>query len=149
MKTRAKLMILVGVVIVNVGCTDNPQFAANTGTDSTGDISDDKNLLGSWSRSFEEEQRGSGVEVFRPSESREFPLAWYRMRYVLNEDHSCEWLVLDPLDAHFMTSGRWDADPQDKTVILVYDADGAVVESVSFRVVELTADILRIKRMSN
>jgi hypothetical protein len=48
-----------------------------------------------------------------------------------------------------MTSGRWDVDPQDKTVILIYDEDGAVVESVSFRVVELTADILRIKRISN
>ena len=57
------------------------------------------------------------------------------------------WLVLHPRDAHFMTSGRWDVDPQDKTVILVYDEDGAVVEFVSFRVVELTADILRIKMM--
>jgi hypothetical protein len=48
-----------------------------------------------------------------------------------------------------MTSGTWDVDHRDKTVILVYDADGVVVESVSFRVVELTAEILRIKRISN
>ena len=48
-----------------------------------------------------------------------------------------------------MTSGTWGVDPHDKTIILIYDADGEVVEKVSFRVVELTADILRVKGISN
>ena len=72
----------------------------------------------------------------------------FRRRYVFNEDRSCEWLVLHPTDAHYMTSGTWGVDPHDKMVILIYDTDG-LVESVSFRVVELTAEILRVKRISN
>ena len=144
-----KLMILAAVVVFSVDCTDGSQIAANTGTDSTDDVSTDTNLFGSWTRSFEEEQRGNDVEVYRPSESREFPPAWYRMRYDFTENRDCRWLVLHPRDAHFMTSGRWDVDPKDKKVILIYDANGVVVKSASFRVVELSANILRIKRMSN
>jgi len=143
MKTRTKFIILAAVIVVNVSCTESPQLAAYKGNDY------DKNLLGSWSHSFEEEPTQGEVEIYRPTESREFLPAWFRMRYVFNEDRSCDWLVLHPADAHYMTSGVWSVDPHDKMVILVYDAEGLVVERVSFTVVELTAEILRVKRISN
>jgi hypothetical protein len=136
-------MILAAVVVVNVNCTERLQHTAYK------DINEFNNLLGSWSRSFEEEPMQGDVEIYRPTESREFPPAWFRRRYVFNEDRSCEWLVLHPTDAHYMTSGTWDVHPLDKAVILVSDAGGTVVENVSFRVVELTAEILRVKRISN
>jgi hypothetical protein len=147
---KTKVLILAAVVVVNVSCFDikRPQLAAYKEIDLTRDIYE-KNLLGSWSHSFEEEPGQDDVEIYRPTESRGFPLAWFRMRYVFNEDRSCEWLVLHPADAHYMTSGSWDVDHRDKTAILVYGADGVVVERVSFRVVELTTEILRIRRISN
>ena len=143
MKTRTKVMILFVVIVANASCIERPQLPDYKGNDY------DKNLLGSWSHSFEEEPTQGEGEIYRPTESREFPPAWFRMRYVFNEDRSCDWLVLHPADAHYMTSGEWNIDPHDKMVILVYDTDGLVVEKVSFAVVELTAEILRIKRISN
>jgi hypothetical protein len=146
LKTITKVLILAAVVVVNVSCMDigRPQFRPYKGN------AYDKNLLGSWSHSSEDEPRQvHNVQIYRRTESREFLPAFFRMRYVFNEDRSCEWLVLHGADRHYMTSGTWDVDHRDKTVILVYDADGVVVESVSFRVVELTAEILRIKRISN
>jgi hypothetical protein len=135
-------MILAAVIVVNISCTESPQLPAYKGNDYN------KNLLGSWSRSFEEEPIHGDVQIYRPTESREFPPAMYRRRYVFNKDRTCEWLVLHPTDAHYMTSGTWIVDPHDRMVILVYDADG-LVENVSFRVVELTAEIMRIRRISN
>jgi hypothetical protein len=150
LKTKTKVLILAAVVVVNVSCIDieRPQFTAYKEIDLTRDIYE-KNLLGSWSHSFEEEPMQGDIDIYRPTESGEFPPAWFRRRYVFSEDRSCEWLVLHPADAHYMASGSWDVDHRDKTAILVYDADGVVVENVSFRVVELTADILRIKSISN
>jgi len=140
-------MFLAAVVVVSISCTVDQQVAAYKEIDLTRNIYE-KNLLGSWSRSLEEEPIPDDVEYYRPTGSREFPPTWFRMRYVFNEDQSCQWLVLHPADAHYMTSGTWKVDPHDKTVILIYDADGEVVESRSFRVVELTADILRVERIS-
>ena len=145
MKTKTKVLILAAVVVVNVSCIDigRPQLRPYKGN------AYDKNLLGSWSHSFEEEPRQvHDVQIYRPTESREFLPALFRRRYVFNKDRTCEWLVLHPTDAHYMTSGTWIVDPHDRMVILVYGTDG-LVENVSFRVVELTAEIMRIRRISN
>ena len=106
-----------------------------------------QNLIGDWVRSFEEEQPGSEIEVFRPSESREFEPSWFRMRYVIHEDGNCEWLVLHARDAHFMATGRWEVDTLGETVVRIFDSEGALVTQASFRVIELTPEVLRIKKM--
>ncbi len=138
----------MAVVVINVSCTENPQLATYKEFEATHVIYE-KNLSGSWTRSFEEELNQDDVEVYRPTESKEFLPAWFRLRYVFNEDRSCEWLVLHSSDAHYMTTGTWGVDPLDKKVILIYDPDGIVVEYRSFRIVELTGEILRVKRISN
>ena len=148
MKTSTKAMILAAIVVITVSCSESQQVTAYKEVNLTR-ANYEKNLLGSWSRSLEEEPKQDDVEYYRRTESREFLPSWFRMRYVFNEDQSCLWLVLHPADAHYMTSGTWGVDPHDKTIILIYDADGEVVEKVSFRVVELTADILRVKGISN
>jgi len=147
-----KLVILAAVVSVNVSCAESPQSSADNRIVSTIAIYDVKNLVGSWSRSYEEEpiQTDPEVahpEVYRPTESREFPPSWFRMRYVFNEDRSCDRFVLHPADAHYMTSGAWAVDPDDERVIWVYDADGVVNSAVSFRVIELTEELLRVERL--
>ena len=150
MKAKISVLILVAVISVNVSCTDvgRPELTAYKEVDLTRDLYE-TNLMGSWSRSLEEEPDHDGVQIYRRTESKEFQTVWFRMRYVLNEDHSCQWLVLHPSDMHYMTSGTWEVDPRDKTVILIYDADGEIAKTVSFEVIELGADLLRIKRLSN
>ena len=143
-KTVSLVMALI-MGLFGVGCNDASPLSANFLANQVVD----KDLLGSWTRSFEEEEVGSAIEVYRPSESREFPPAWFRMRYVFHVDGACEWLVLHPTDAHFMTMGRWGVDRGDRAVVFVYDATGSLVKHASFRIDELTSEILRITRMSN
>lgn len=142
MRANARIVALVAVIAVGISCTESPQPTGYKLNEY------DEDLLGGWSRSFEEEPAQSEIEIFRRTDSRDFAAAMFRRRYVFYEDHTCEWLVLHPSDAHYMTSGSWTVDPHDRKVILVYDADG-LVENVSFRIVELTAEILRVTRISN
>ena len=86
MKVRAILLILVGMSVVGVACREDSQDPLNAGDQSTDVIVNYESLAGNWVRSFEEERQGSEIEVYRPHDSREFPPAWYRMRYVLNEE---------------------------------------------------------------
>ena len=134
-----------GLVVAVSGC----QVRSQQVVDSADATLQARNLAGGWTRSFEEETPESGIEIYRPTASRDFPATWFRMRYELHEDGTCEWLVLDPADAHFMAQGRWVPDPADDAVIRVYDSQGVPVEEASFRIVELTPDVLRITRASN
>ncbi len=104
-------------------------------------------LFQSWVHSYEEEQETSAecVQLFRPSEYKEFAPSRFRMRYVFNEDGTCEWLFLHPADAHYMKQGTWEAAPGDSKVVLIYDTDGTIDESVSFRIVEIEEELLRIE----
>lgn len=45
-----------------------------------------------------------------------------------------------------MKRGTWEEDPQNSNVILIYDTDGTLMESVSFRIVEIEKDLLRVRR---
>ncbi len=123
------------------GCREDPQ---QTGTTKDIDLS---YLFRSWIRSYEEEPRTQtgSVNIFRPIEFKQFPPSQFRMRYIFSEDGKCEWLFLHPTDAHFMKQGTWRTDPQDSRVILIYDANRKLVESVSFRIIEIGEDLLRVK----
>jgi hypothetical protein len=128
-------------LLLAAGCGEDPQ---RTGIPKDLDLS---HLLQSWTRSYEEEPRTptGSVHMFRPIEFKQFPPSWFRMRYIFSEDGVCEWLFLDPADAHFTKLGRWETDPQDEKVILIYDANGTLVESVSFRIIEIDEDLLRVE----
>ncbi len=102
-------------------------------------------LFQSWTHSFEEETPGEDTQIFRPSDFKPFPVTRFRMQYVFRADGTCEWLVLDPADAHYMTRGTWKLAPASE--VWIYDARGQRVKSVSFQIVQLEANRLRIRRL--
>ena len=134
-------IILCSVLLLAAGCNENPQ---RTGISEDVDLT---HLLQSWMRSYEEEPRTptESVHLFRPGGFEDFPPSRFRMRYIFSEDGRCEWFFLHPADAHFMKQGTWEADPRDNRIILIYDTNGTLVESVSFRIVEIEEDLLRVE----
>jgi hypothetical protein len=139
--TLLAIVVSLSATLLAAGCTEDTQQTA---------VPDDPDLtllLQSWARSYEEETGSSTKpgQVFRPSDFKQFPATWFRMRYIFGEDRKCEWLVLHPSDAHFMKQGTWTADPRDDRVILIYDTNGTLVESVSFKILELEENLLRVE----
>lgn len=101
-------------------------------------------LVGSWTHSFEEDAGASAIQWFRPSESRAFMDAWFRMRYEFHADGTCEWLWLSPIDAHEMRPGTWERDAKDPRLVRIYDEDGNLLEWVSFRLLGLDGALMRV-----
>ena len=100
-----------------------------------------KDLFQHWVDSREEQKdRGGKEQIFRPATSRQFPPSRFRMAYKFSEDGECEWMFLDPADGHHFKPGKWEIDSGDKSVLKI-TADG---RTNSFRIVELSKDILRL-----
>jgi hypothetical protein len=134
--------MVCSVALLAIGCTGEEE---ETGAPNDADLTQ---LLQSWVHLFEEEAQGQtdAVHWFRPDGFKEFPPSRFRMRYSFRQDGECEWLFLHPGDAHFMKQGTWEGDPQNSNVILIYDTDGTLMESVSFRIVDIAKDLLRVRR---
>jgi hypothetical protein len=99
-------------------------------------------LLKSWTHSYEENTSES-IDIYRPSDYKDFAVSRFRQVYDFREDNICYYLVLSPIDAHYMAEGKWSyqaAGPKVK----IMDADGAVVHELE--IMELTVDLLRTKR---
>ena len=112
----------------------NGEIAAPKGVDI-------KDLFQHWVHSPEEQKDPDVKEqIFRPAKSRQFPPSRFRMAYKFSEGGDCEWMFLDPADGHHFKPGKWEIDPGDKSVLKL-TADGS---TNSFRIVELTKDILRL-----
>lgn len=78
-------------------------------------------VIGCWTQSIEEEN--TEERVYRPCDYKEFSTERFRMVFDLFDDHTCEYKVLSPSDAHFMTSGIWLFESD---VLTIYDYDGEI-----------------------
>ena len=101
---------------------------------------DRKDLFQHWVRSTEEDLPGETVWVFRPAASREFPPSRFRMAYKFARDGSCEFYFLSPDDAHRFKACTWTVGASPKAILQIVGEGTAT----SFRVVELTRDVLRL-----
>ncbi len=94
-----------------------------------------------WIHSREEQKDPNAIEqIFRPAGSRPFPPSRFRMAYQFSKNGDCQWMDLDPADAHHFKPGTWELDPAEKSLLKI-TKDG---ETESFRIVELTKEILRL-----
>ena len=115
---------------------------ADEGSELSEDL-DNQDLYQSWRHSWEEEQEADTIRIYRPSNYKDFPLGWFRMKYVFVENGDCEWLYLYPADAHYMKTGKWKVDLDDTQVLHIYDETGKWVKPLSFRIIELKKELLR------
>jgi len=99
-------------------------------------------LFQHWVRSYEEEQPGQTLQIFRPASSKAFPPSRFRMAYKFARNGSCEWYVLSPDDAHHFDACTWSFAGADKTRLQITQAGGA---ATTFKVVELSGDVLRLE----
>lgn len=90
----------------------------------------------SWSHSWEEQQ--DSVQIYRPTQGREFPALRYRQEYIFNKDSTASWSALAANDGHYYLNGRWRYDGENQ--ILIMDMMGKEVNRLT--ILELTKDIL-------
>gem|GEM_PF-955213 len=94
-----------------------------------------------WTHS-REEQSSQEIEIYRPSNFKEFPLSRYRQIFSFRDNNRCDYLVLAENDAHFMASGSWEYD--DKTrIVRIFNSNFELQHE--FEIVEIAGNLLKIK----
>lgn len=96
-----------------------------------------------WVHSYEE-QDTYYPQLFRPIDYKEFGASRFRMQYTFNQDGSCQWMVLDPTDAHYLQTGTFVRKEQ---AVHIYDTDGSLQETISFKIKNLKKNLLEITRI--
>lgn len=94
-----------------------------------------------WMRSVEEEKRGSAEQLYRPAGARPFPPSRFRMQYRFYKSGKCDWRFLSPDDSHRFVPGAWRVEAAHPPVLRIVQGK----ETVSFRVLSLTKDALRLQ----
>lgn len=95
----------------------------------------------SWTQSSED-KISDDIEIYRPSDSKDFPTSRYRQILEFEDNDVCKYLVLAPNDGHYMETGNWEFD--DKTnIIKISNSDSEMI--YEFEMMELTQDILKLK----
>lgn len=141
MKSPALVLATILFTALFVACNEDRPVAP------TPPDFDPADLVGRWGRSFEEESEvDPRVEWYRAADSRDFPPARFRMVYEFRADGRCEYPWLSPVDAHQTRAGTWDFDDADPKSILITDTENVALDHLSFRVVSVNDDLLRIDR---
>lgn len=133
---RAPTYLTLLVLIALPGCSLLP----GTGGDGW-PVVDEASLTQHWVHSYEEEPQGSSPDMYRPSGYTDFPPSRFRMQYIFEEGGDCQWYYLAPNDAHHFRSGTWRL--VEGNVLQVEQGE----ETVRYRVVELSEEVLRLRRL--
>lgn len=98
-----------------------------------------------WVHAYEEDPADAGeAQVYRPNDHQAFPPSRFRMQYVFERGGSCDWYYLAPTDGHHFRPGTWRLDPNDEAVLHIEQGE----QTVSYRIIELTETLLRMKPLA-
>jgi len=128
-----KLILLSAVfttVIMLVGCENK-----------NGEITQRSLLEKSWAHAYEEDI-SEEIEMYRPSDSNDFPLSRYRQVYNFEKSNACEYLVLAANDGHYMERGIWTYNEKSNIITIFNSGFEKLYE---FEVVELTVNLLKLR----
>ena len=98
-------------------------------------------LRKSWSRSYEEEI-SKEIQIYRPSNYKEFPPSRYREVFEFEANNVCRYLILAENDGHYMENGKWEYNESTK-IIKIFNSNSEI--KYEFEVVELTNDLLKLR----
>ena len=101
-------------------------------------------LENSWTHSSEESMPGQ-IEVYRPSNYKEFPQSRYRQIFNLKNNNLCDYLVLLPNDGQYMKNGNWEFDEKSNN-IKIYNENSEVL--YEYEVIELRDNLLKLKAIN-
>lgn len=129
-----RMLILVAISIIFYSCKTE-EGCGNEPIQS---------LMGCWWHSYEEDI-SNDILIFRPcnDQDQEIPLSRFRSVYVLKDEGSCEYLVLHPLDAHYMEEGKWDYNACTGIIQVKTLKDSSIFE---MEVMDLEEDKLTVKQ---
>ena len=132
MKTVKSVLLILVVIFVSCKEKSNP---VSSDVDFT-------YFTTSWTNSFEEETINHEIEIFRPSNYKEFPKSRYREGLIFAQDSNCSYLVLAPNDGHYFQNGKWSFVNREKNIVQILDTSGAAYKK--FQIVELKQDLLKL-----
>lgn len=74
----------------------------------------------------------------------DFPSNRFRQVFHFKEDNICDYLVLSPVDEHYMDTGMWEYNDITR-IMLIMDNNNDI--KFEFKIIELSEDLLIIKRI--
>lgn len=95
----------------------------------------------SWTQSFEE-KTSEGIEIYRPSDYIDFPIARFRQILTFHDNNVCEYLVLAENDAHYKEKGRWEYEGETNSIKVLKSNSEMLYE---FVIIALTDNLLKLK----
>jgi hypothetical protein len=101
---------------------------------------DYSDLFQSWTHSFEEQT--DSVQIFRPTNSRQFPISRFRQILEFHSDSTCNYLAVGTNDYTYMVAARWSIISHNDRILAIFDTTGEL--AFRFKVVELQQDLLRL-----
>jgi hypothetical protein len=126
-----KLRIVFILIFIISGCSDNSIVSEQNFNLS--------NLYKEWIHAYDEET--DSVQIYRPSDFKEFQASWFRQVYEFNSDNSCKYLVLSPTDAHYFEDGIWDYTSTNE-LLKIFDINGNII--TEYKIVELNENLLKL-----
>ena len=124
--------LILALAIVLMGCEEEATTSENA------------HLYQAWTHAFEEQENANSTRlIFRPSDSQTFAASRFRESYEFGADGSCEYLFLDPADAHHFRTGSFIYDSRTQ-VLEIRDANDEVYST--FLLVEVDRDRLILDR---
>jgi len=134
------LLLVLALVSYSPGLKSTAAAPMPSGVSGISSGIDTAHLCRHWVHSVEEQTPNEKVQIYRPADFKQFPASRFRMQYIFYKNGDCEWYYLSPDDAHRFKSGKWRIDSKDKNVLQIVKRDSME----SYRIIELTKDILRI-----
>ncbi|QCX38066.1 hypothetical protein FF125_06355 [Aureibaculum algae] len=128
MKIKKLLPFIFGLIFTTISCSSddvdlNPNYPSE--------------FINTWLESYEE-----SYGIYRPSDYKIFPESIYRQSYTFMINNECEYLVLSPVDAHYIEKGYWEYIEKDN-VINIYNPDKELFKKL--KVTSIAAELLQIE----
>ncbi|WKV13771.1 hypothetical protein [Marivirga harenae] len=89
-------------------------------------------------------ERGETIQVFYPCGDDRLTPSWFRDTYRFYSNNKCEYLVLSPVDAHYMQEGLYFYDVE-TSILKIENLEGDFIKK--YIVVEIGPDHLKLAEL--
>ena len=94
-----------------------------------------------WVHSYEEQNGQKIPNIFRPKDSRDFPISRFRMEFGFDQSGQCNYKFLSPTDAHEIRDCVYT---KVGNAVYLYDSGGASLSHLAFTIESVSKDEMRM-----